>query len=110
MSLEAIIFDVDGTLAETEEIHRASFNLAFMDAGLPWHWDQDLYACLLDVTGGKERLRHFIGSQESSALGADPAATIASLHAAKTAHYADLVERGAIQGLDIRQAGGGGDG
>jgi len=97
MSLEAIIFDVDGTLAETEEIHRASFNLAFMDAGLPWHWDQDLYACLLDVTGGKERLRHFIGSQESSALGADPAATIASLHAAKTAHYADLVERGAIQ-------------
>jgi HAD superfamily hydrolase (TIGR01509 family) len=113
MSLEAIIFDVDGTLAETEEIHRASFNLAFMDAGLPWYWDQDLYGRLLDVTGGKERLRHFSDSQESSPLDEDLVADIASLHAAKTAHYADLLERGAIQlrpGFaalieDARQAG-----
>jgi HAD superfamily hydrolase (TIGR01509 family) len=97
MSLEAIIFDVDGTLAETEELHRASFNLAFTDAGLPWHWDQELYGRLLEVTGGKERLRHFIDSQPSNPLGAHPAATIASLHAAKTAHYAGLVERGALQ-------------
>jgi HAD superfamily hydrolase (TIGR01509 family) len=97
MNLEAIIFDVDGTLAETEEIHRASFNLAFMDAGLPWHWDQDLYGRLLDVTGGKERLRHFIDSQGLVQLDAQPAPPIASLHAAKTAHYADLVARGAVQ-------------
>jgi HAD superfamily hydrolase (TIGR01509 family) len=113
MSLAAIIFDIDGTLAETEELHRASFNLAFTDAGLPWHWDQQLYGRLLDVTGGKERLRHFIDSLPSNPLGAHPAAAIASLHAAKTAHYAGLVERGALQlrpGFaalieDARQAG-----
>jgi HAD superfamily hydrolase (TIGR01509 family) len=97
LNLEAIIFDVDGTLAETEEIHRAAFNLAFMDAGLPWYWDQDLYARLLEVTGGKERLRHFIDSHGVTELGTQPAAAIASLHASKTAHYADLVERGAVQ-------------
>ncbi|HEY2416433.1 MAG TPA: HAD-IA family hydrolase [Steroidobacteraceae bacterium] len=96
MSLAAIIFDIDGTLAETEELHRASFNLAFTDAGLPWHWDQQLYGRLLEVTGGKERLRHFIDSLPSNPLGAHPAAAIASLHAAKTTHYAGLVEHGAL--------------
>ena len=56
----AIIFDVDGTLAETEETHRKAFNRAFERAGLPWRWDQALYAELLAVTGGKERIRHYI--------------------------------------------------
>ena len=51
----AIIFDVDGTLAETEEGHRRAFNRAFAEAGLPWHWDQGRYRKLLAVTGGKER-------------------------------------------------------
>ena len=41
--LQAIIFDVDGTLAETEEVHRAAFNRAFSDAGLDWHWSEALY-------------------------------------------------------------------
>ena len=58
--LEAIIFDVDGTLAETEEIHRAAFNRAFEEAGLGWHWSERLYGELLKVTGGKERIAHFI--------------------------------------------------
>jgi HAD superfamily hydrolase (TIGR01509 family) len=97
LNLEAIIFDVDGTLAETEEVHRAAFNLAFRQAGLPWHWDQDLYARLLRVTGGKERIGHFVGSQSITALGAEPAAAIARLHAAKTRHYADMVDQGAMQ-------------
>ena len=56
----AIIFDVDGTLAETEEGHCRGFNRAFADAGLPWRWDRDLYRKLLAVTGGKERIRYFI--------------------------------------------------
>ena len=50
----AIIFDVDGTLAETEEAHRRAFNRAFAAAGLDWHWDQELYRELLAVTGGKD--------------------------------------------------------
>ena len=60
MPLRALIFDVDGTLAETEELHRQSFNESFAAAGLPWDWDQALYAKLLEVTGGKERIGHYI--------------------------------------------------
>jgi beta-phosphoglucomutase-like phosphatase (HAD superfamily) len=58
--IDALIFDVDGTLAETEEAHRISFNEAFADAGLPWRWTQDDYRDLLKVTGGKERIAHFM--------------------------------------------------
>ena len=51
--LKAIIFDVDGTLAETEELHRIAFNEAFADNNLPWHWDRARYRELLQVSGGK---------------------------------------------------------
>jgi beta-phosphoglucomutase-like phosphatase (HAD superfamily) len=51
MTLRALIFDVDGTLAETEELHRAAFNEAFAEAGLSWFWTRELYAHLLLVTG-----------------------------------------------------------
>lgn len=58
MSLRALIFDVDGTLADTELAgHRVAFNGAFAEAGLPWFWDQDRYDELLQVAGGKERMR-----------------------------------------------------
>ena len=59
-TLRALIWDVDGTLAETErDGHRVAFNRAFADEGLPWHWDVATYGELLKVTGGKERLRHW---------------------------------------------------
>lgn len=97
MNLKAIIFDVDGTLAETEELHREAFNRAFRGAGLSWHWDRALYGELLAVTGGKERLRHFLDSWAPGSLGADPAPAIARLHAAKTEVYTALVAAGALQ-------------
>jgi beta-phosphoglucomutase-like phosphatase (HAD superfamily) len=109
MTLDAIIFDVDGTLAETEEIHRAAFNRAFRDAGLAWHWDRALYGELLQVTGGKERLRHFIHSRGlESAVAARPS-LVAALHERKTAYYGELVRSGAAPlrrgfGALIRQA------
>ncbi len=54
--LKALIFDVDGTLADTErDGHRVAFNLAFQEAGLNWDWNPELYGELLTVTGGKER-------------------------------------------------------
>lgn len=100
MTLEAIIFDVDGTLAETEELHRAAFNEAFADAGLPWHWDVKAYRDLLRVTGGKERLRYFIGSlREGRATTPDEEALIGALHRRKTSHYTDAVDAG---GLSLR--------
>src|ERR1700712_809679 len=91
MPLEALIFDVDGTLAETEEIHRAAFNAAFAAAGLGWHWDVPLYARLLEVTGGKERIRHY-----AETAGLPGPADIAALHAYKTARYVDLVRGGSV--------------
>ena len=64
MSLKALIFDVDGTLAETEEIHRKAFNQAFMDAGLDWRWSRQRYRELLAISGGKERIRHFMAEDD----------------------------------------------
>ena len=55
----ALIFDVDGTLAETEELHRQAFNEAFARAGMDWHWGRTVYKDLLRVAGGKERIRAF---------------------------------------------------
>jgi len=88
----ALIFDVDGTLAETEELHRQAFNHAFARHGLGWHWDRAVYKDLLWVTGGKERMRAYHGR-----LGIAPPLTdadITELHRIKTAHYAGLVESG----------------
>ncbi len=109
MELQAILFDVDGTLADTEEIHRAAFNRAFLDAGLAWHWDRTLYGELLRVTGGKERLRHYVQSHAPRADRATPPSLIAALHARKNAVYAELVRDGAAplrRGFDalIREA------
>jgi beta-phosphoglucomutase-like phosphatase (HAD superfamily) len=85
----ALIFDVDGTLAETEELHRRAFNHAFARHGLGWHWDRAAYKDLLRVTGGKERIRAFHDRQWIAPPLSD--ADIAGLHRTKTAHYAELV-------------------
>ncbi len=97
-SLQALIFDVDGTLADTErDGHRIAFNRAFADAGIDWHWDEALYGELLSVTGGKERIRFFVQRHAPEfAKRPDFDALVKSLHAAKTAHYVKLVEAGAL--------------
>lgn len=66
--MKALIFDVDGTLAETEELHRAASNTAFAGAGLPWHWDQATYGRLLTATGGKERIGAMPTRQERASM------------------------------------------
>jgi len=88
----ALILDVDGTLAETEELHRRAFNHAFARHGLDWHWDRAVYKELLRVTGGKERIRAHHSRQWIAPPLSD--ADIAELHRVKTAHYAELVETG----------------
>lgn len=89
--LAALIFDLDGTLAETEELHRQAFNGAFAEAGLAVRWDPARYRRLLDVTGGKRRIvRHF----EQAGLPI-PDALASALHAAKNRLYGELVGRGA---------------
>ena len=92
--LKAFIFDVDGTLADTERHgHRVAFNQAFEHAGLDWHWSEDTYGELLAVTGGKERMRHFV---EAYAMpeknSADLDGLIRQLHAQKTQYYLRLLD------------------
>ena len=62
--LRALIFDVDGTLADTESAHCAAFNQAFTEFGLDWHWDDALYTQLLCVTGGRERIIHYMNTAQ----------------------------------------------
>jgi HAD superfamily hydrolase (TIGR01509 family) len=98
LDFSALIFDVDGTLADTErDGHRPAFNAAFADAGLDWRWSVDLYGELLAVTGGKERIRYFIERWNPSfAAPTDLDGFIADLHRRKTDHYLRLLRAGRI--------------
>lgn len=91
MALKALIFDCDGTLAETEEAHREAFNLAFAETGLDWHWSMDRYRELLKVTGGRERIAHYMAHE--GFFGID----IPALHRTKNLNYARLVETGDVE-------------
>lgn len=92
MTLKAVIFDVDGTLSETEEAHRQAFNRTFEEFGLPWEWSQELYGELLKTTGGKERMTTYL--QDHLNETADQG-QIAEIHKRKTAVYGELIASGA---------------
>ncbi len=97
MTLEALLFDVDGTLAETEEVHRRAFNQAFAEAGLDWHWSRARYRELLQTSGGKERIRRYLREEHPELLARDDLDDwIAALHRAKTAHYSALMAAGEV--------------
>lgn len=97
--LRALIFDVDGTLADTERAHLAAFNHAFSEMGMGWVWDEALYTELLDISGGKERILHYWrtvqpGVRELSAMAVSD--TVNLLHELKTAAYERAVNDGAV--------------
>ncbi|SRR6266478_4360690 len=87
----ALIFDVDGTLAETEEAHRVSFNAAFAEAGLNWAWSQSDYRSLLRITGGKERILQYIESWGVAPPPGERGEAVRALHRRKTGLYAARV-------------------
>lgn len=87
--LRAILFDVDGTLAETEEGHRRAWNAAFAEHGRDWQWDFRTYRELLKVAGGRERLRHFT-------RGALDDRAIAAIHRTKNDQYRRALGNGEV--------------
>ncbi len=97
MSLRALIFDVDGTLADTEEAHRRAFNEAFREHGLDWNWSKPQYAELLLTTGGKERIAAYL---QTLALAPEERAElmqrVPDLHRTKTANYMRIIKSGEV--------------
>lgn len=90
----ALLWDVDGTLAETElQGHRLAFNRAFAAAGLSWYWDLDTYRSLLAISGGQERMRHYVTTVAGLEVSAD---RLAALQRSKQAHYRQLVQAGEL--------------
>ena len=91
--IRALLWDVDGTLAETELAgHRPAFNRAFAEEGLSWHWDVDTYLTLLRISGGRERMRTYA---RDSGQGVSEA-QIERLQQRKQRHYEQLIRSGAV--------------
>lgn len=97
--LQAFVFDVDGTLADTEHAHLDAFNHAFAHEGLDWRWDEALYTELLGISGGKERMLHYwkqVQPDVQDIGGSGVMDTINRLHDIKTAAYENAVHSGAV--------------
>lgn len=96
--LKALLFDVDGTLADTErDGHRPAFNAAFREYGLDWDWDVALYGQLLAVTGGKERMKFYVEKfRPDYVKPTDFDDMVAELHKSKTRHYTRMLAEGGI--------------
>ncbi len=98
MKLKGIIFDVDGTIADTEEIHRQAFNHTFKEHDINWHWSEDEYREILLISGGKERFRKFLKEDEElkSKIN-DHEEFVLELHKCKSKHYRKLLKSDGIQ-------------
>jgi HAD superfamily hydrolase (TIGR01509 family) len=98
--MQALIFDVDGTIADTERAHLAAFNHAFAEAGLDWRWDEPQYTQLLEISGGKERILHYWRTTRGEIVdvsGTAVSETVQRLHDLKTAAYEIMVNSGVVQ-------------
>lgn len=96
-TLKAIIFDLDGTIAETEDAHRAAFNRAFADAGLDWSWDPKTWSGLLEIAGGRNRLTGWLADNRPDLLqGPEATHLLDTLHGAKDRLYREILEAGEI--------------
>ena len=97
MSIVALIFDLDGTMADTEEAHRTAFNLAFERVRLGWKWNRTEYRELLKTAGGKERIAAYVATLSmSSAERKRVSELMPKIHAEKTRFYSSVVKDGAV--------------
>ena len=97
MSLEALIFDLDGTMADTEEAHREAFNAAFSQFQLQWNWGPLLYSELLEISGGVDRLHHYIETLDQPPAEKERLhELVPAVHRAKSRIYSDVLNQGAV--------------
>lgn len=99
-TIQALIFDVDGTLADTERAHLAAFNHAFAEEGLGWRWDEPTYTRLLEISGGKERILHYWNQVRPGFVDVSGTAVreiVQRLHEIKTAAYEAIVSSGGVK-------------
>jgi len=103
MTLRALLFDLDGTLADTERLgHRPAYNRAFKKLGLPFRWGPKLYRKLLRQPGGQERLLHYLEryqpdlGEQQPIVEADPRGWTKAVHALKSRYFRRLVRRGRV--------------
>lgn len=103
MSLRAVLFDVDGTLADTEALgHRPAYNRAFRNLGLPFRWGPKLYRKLLKQPGGRERLKHYLQQYapelgpEAAEAAQNPDAWVAKVHALKSHYFKHYMRHGRV--------------
>ena len=97
-TLKAVIFDVDGTLADTErDGHRKAFNRVFQEMGFSWNWDEKLYGELLKVTGGKERILHFVKTSKPGDSLDEIEKIVGEMHVRKNKIYEEILKKGEIQ-------------
>lgn len=98
MKLQALLLDCDGVLAETErDGHRVAFNRAFAEHGLDVEWSAELYGELLQVAGGKERMRAWFARAGWPVAATERDAFIRLLHGTKTRHFMSIVEAGGLR-------------
>lgn len=96
-ALKAIVFDMDGTLADTEEIHRQAFNRAFAEFGFPWQWSPAEYHDLLAISGGRERIRQFLLQKRGRRRATAALRQLAiAVHRRKSEIYRDLLRAGHV--------------
>lgn len=91
VELKAILFDMDGTLADTEELHRQAFNGAFAEFQLDIEWSPGEYHDLLAISGGRERIRRYLDARRGAADDAEALRLAESLHRRKSALYRELL-------------------
>lgn len=95
MNLRALIFDVDGTLADTEDVHRQAFNAAFAEMELWWNWSAGEYIELLKISSGPERLTRYIEGQKLAPAEKERLlAKVPAIHRVKTRLYHEMISAG----------------
>jgi len=97
--IKAVFFDQDGVIIDTErDGHRVSFNMTFREFGFTDEWDVDYYHELLQIAGGKERMKHHwktkgfsrpLTEEEIDSL-------VKEMHKRKTAIFVELIESGKL--------------